>query len=59
MNATENNLATKELELSDAELASVAGGWGSMWRLVLSRGGTPENAADATYGAGDSPEQRA
>jgi hypothetical protein len=59
MNTIETNFAAKELELSDAELASVAGGWGSMWRLVLSRGGTPESAAGATYGAGDSPEQQA
>jgi hypothetical protein len=60
MSAIKTNVATQELELSDAELAGVAGGWwGSTARIVLSKGGTPENAVQVTYGAGVTPEQQA
>jgi hypothetical protein len=60
MNTIKTNVATQERELSDAELAGAAGGWwGATARIVLSRGGTPENTQQVTYGAGLTPEQQA
>ena len=58
-----NEHATQVRELSDSELASVAGGWrlmgGATWRNVMSKGGTPSSAEGVTYGEGLTPEQLA
>jgi len=63
MNTIETNVATQERELSDVELAGVAGGWGllrgSTSRNVMLKGGTPANAEGTTYGEGLTPAQQA